>query len=78
MREEFGIPIIYNIKTQRYEYEREGIMYFGFISTDILATESLRKINGRIFIEKNYNYFCQSQLVGLLPTIFELRFLARY
>ncbi len=58
MREEFNIPIVYSSEDQRYEYLKEGIMYFGFISCDLISSENLKRISGGgILIEINLKVF---------------------
>ena len=53
VRLEFNAPLIYNKEESRYEYEKAGMMVFGFLPVDELPKEALRRINGGNSIEKN-------------------------
>ena len=46
MKADFNIPIVYNSELQRYQYAKEGVMYFGFISAETIPLETLKKISG--------------------------------
>ena len=46
IRLEFNAPLVYNKIENRYEYEKAGMMFFGFLPVDELPMETLRKING--------------------------------
>ena len=54
---EFNAPVVYNKDFNRYEYEREGAMFFGFIVSNTLPEETLRNVNGGYVLKNNLNYF---------------------
>ena len=57
IRYEFNAPVVYNKERNRYEYEREGAMFFGFITSTAMPAESLKTINGGHVLKNNLNYF---------------------
>ena len=54
---EFNAPVVYNKECNRYEYEREGAMYFGFVTSTALPEEALTNVNGGNVLKNNLNYF---------------------
>ena len=54
---EFNAPVVYNKERNRYEYEREGAMFFGFITSTAMPAESLKTINGGHVLKHSLNYF---------------------
>lgn len=57
VRLEFNAPLIYNKVENRYEYEKAGMMVFGFLPADELSMETLKRINGGNSIKKDYFLF---------------------
>ena len=46
MREELNAPLLHCSIKNQYEYEREGVLFFGFLPSGVLTQENLKKING--------------------------------
>ena len=57
VRYEFNAPVVYNKEFNKYEYEREGAMFFGFLSSSALPDETLRTVNGGHVLKNSLNYF---------------------
>ena len=57
IRYEFNAPVVYNKERNRYEYEREGAMFFGFVTSTVVPEETLGNITGGHVLKNNLNYF---------------------
>ena len=57
VRFEFNAPVVYNKARNRYEYESEGAMFFGFLTSKGLPEEALRNVNGGHVLKNSLNYF---------------------
>lgn len=72
VRLEFNAPLIYNKEESRYEYDREGRMFFGFLPSDVIPNEMLKKINGGSISQKDnklfLKIFCLVSTGGTDPT----------
>ncbi len=68
MKEEFQAPVVYNKVESRYEYEKPGTIFFGFLPHEIIPPEMLKKIGGGTSIEMNLSFsdkiFCPVPILG--------------
>ncbi len=46
VRTEFDSPICYNRVSGYYEYSKKGIIFFGFLPTEFLTENALKKVQG--------------------------------
>jgi hypothetical protein len=57
IKTDFDAPIEYNKTSGCYEYQKSGVMFFGFLPEAILTQEGLKKLQGGIFSYVNMEKF---------------------
>lgn len=46
IKTEFNVPVCYCKSNGYYEYCKDGVMFFGFLSNEVLSEDGMKKIRG--------------------------------